>query len=192
MTKHLYSSLKPIVAQLTIAASAMCLTQATLAQTIDLGDFASPATLSYQNSFSTQQAQFTDWYAFTVNAANFNGITASISFAQVFGVQLSSDLYTGSLIGNQVNAGALITAGSTNQTSFGNAVQLTSVIQPSYLPNGDYLIKISGAVTGTLGGSYAGIANMAPVPLPPTLPIIALGLGVFGLVNYKRKAKLKD
>lgn len=179
--------LKPIAARFVVVATAALLAQTASAQSVDLGDFAAPTTLSYQNSFNTQQAQFTDWYAFSVNETTFNGITASISFAQVFGVQLTSELYSGTLIGNQVNPGSLIAIGNNQQTSFGNAVQITSAIQPSHLLAGDYLLKISGAITGNLGGSYAGIANMAPVPLPPSLPLVVMGLGVLGLMNCKRK-----
>jgi hypothetical protein len=178
---------KSIAARLVISTAAVFSTQAALAQSIDLGDYTAPATISYQNSFGGQQNQFTDWYAFSVNEASFNGITASISFAQLFGVQLTTQLYSGSLNGTQVNIGSLITSGSTTQTIFGNAVQTTSVIQPSFLPGGDYLLKVSGAVTGSLGGSYAGIANMAPVPLPPSLPLMAAGLGLLGLINSRRK-----
>ncbi|HRH76347.1 MAG TPA: FxDxF family PEP-CTERM protein [Cellvibrionaceae bacterium] len=157
------------------------------AQMVDLGDFTASTTLSYQNSFSTQQTSFTDWYAFSVPAANFNGITASISFAQLFGLQLNSELYHGSLNGNQLNIGAPISSGVTSQTHFGNAVQTTSVIQPTVLSGGDYLIKVSGAVVGSLGGSYAGIANMAPVPLPPSMPLMAMGFGLLALVKTLRR-----
>lgn len=157
------------------------------AQMVDLGDFAGPASLSYQNSFNGQQGQFTDWYAFSVPASDFNGITASISFAQLFGLHLNSELYYGNLEGNQLHLGPLITSAHNQQTVFGNAVQTTSVISPASLSGGDYLIKISGVVVGSLGGSYAGIANMAPVPLPPTLPLVALGLGLLAVLNNTRK-----
>ncbi|HMW49189.1 MAG TPA: FxDxF family PEP-CTERM protein [Marinagarivorans sp.] len=180
------SVLTPLVGQLVLAATLLS-AQPASAQMVDLGDFTAPSTLSYQNSFNGQHNQFTDWYAFSVPATQFNGITASISFAQLFGVQLTSELYHGSLSGNQVNLGAYITGGATGQTVFGNAVQTTSVIQPTWLTGGDYLIKVSGAVIGSLGGSYAGIANMAPVPLPPSLPLVGLGLGLLALLKSVRK-----
>jgi hypothetical protein len=177
---------KLLAGQLALAASLLSAHSAS-AQMVDLGDFTAPATLSYQNSFTGQQTSFTDWYGFSVPATSFNGISASISFAQLFGVQLNSELYHGSINGNQLNVGSFINSGTSSQTAFGNAVQTTSVIQPTWLTGGDYLIKVSGSVIGSLGGSYAGIANMAPVPLPPTLPLVAVGLALLGLLKAGRK-----
>lgn len=182
------SPLKLLAGQLALSLSILH-AQSAAAQMVDLGDFSAPATLSYHNSFTNSQTGFVDWYGFSVPSTSFNGITASISFAQVFGVQLTSELYQGSLNGNQVAAGNLMATGTSSQTLFGNAVQTTSVIQPTYLPGGDYLIKVSGSVIGSLGGSYAGIANMAPVPLPPSLPLVALGLGLMAVMQRRAKRK---
>lgn len=127
-------------------------------------------------------------FRFSVFDSSYNGITASISFAQVFGIdQLTTQLYSGSISGEQVNVGSLIASGISSQSSFNNVIQTTSVIAPTYLA-GDYLLKVSGLTTGEFGGSYIGVANIAPVPLPPTLPLMAAGLGALALIRRKRNS----
>jgi len=48
------------------------------------------------------------------------------------------------------------------------------------------------ALTGTLvssGGAFAGPTYVAPTPLPAALPLFATGLGVMGLLGWRRKRK---
>jgi hypothetical protein len=180
------SNLRRITSPCLISMSLLLLTHTAAAETFDLGNYTAPDAISYDNSFSGPQSQFTDWYSFSVDGASYNGITASISFAQVFGInQLTTELYSGNIINDQINVISLITPGETSQTWFTNATQATSVIAPSYI-SGDYLIKISGVISGEHGGSYVGVANLAPVPLPPTLPLMAAGLGLLALIKRQR------
>lgn len=183
------SNLRRFASPCLISMSLLLLTQTAAAETLDLGDFAAPDVISYGNSFTGPQNQFTDWFGFSVNESSYNGITASISFAQVFGIdQLTTQLYGGSITGEQVNVGSLIATGDSSQTSFSNVIQTTSVIAPTFL-SGDYLIKISGLTTGEFGGSYIGVANISPVPLPPNSPLMAAGLGVLALIRRKHNLK---
>jgi hypothetical protein len=183
------STLRRFASPCLITMSLLMLTQTAAAETLDLGDYAAPDVISYGNSFTGPQNQFTDWFGFSVLDASYNGISASISFAQVFGIdQLTTQLYSGSITGDHVNVGSFIAAGNSRQTTYGNATQTISVIDPTYVA-GDYLLKISGLTTGEFGGSYAGIANLAPVPLPPTLPLMAAGLGILALIKRKRDIK---
>lgn len=180
------SNLRRITSPCLISMSLLLLTHTAAAETLDLGDYAAPDVIAYGNSFTGPQNQFVDWFGFSVSDTSYNGITASISFAQDFGIeQLTTQLYSGSITGNQVNIGSLIALGDSRQMSFSNVVQTTSVIAPTFLA-GDYLLKISGLTTGEFGGSYIGVANLAPVPVPPTLPLMAAGLGVLALLRRKR------
>lgn len=49
------------------------------------------------------------------------------------------------------------------------------------VPAGTYYLDIRGDVTGSSGGSYVGILNVQPVPLPAALPLLLSGLGLLGL-----------
>ena len=46
------------------------------------------------------------------------------------------------------------------------------------LASGTYVLEVRGDVTGTGGGSYAGLIDLQPVPLPAALPLILSGLGL--------------
>ncbi|HEY6530147.1 MAG TPA: FxDxF family PEP-CTERM protein [Cellvibrionaceae bacterium] len=187
MPIKLASHLRRLTTPCLIAMSVL-FTQTAAAETIDLGDYAAPDALAYGNSFSAPLTEFTDWYSFSVGDAVYNGITASISFQQTFGIeQVTSALYSGTITGDQVNVGSLIATGNTTIPWLNNydATQTTSAIDPVYI-SGDYLIKISGVVTGAHGGSYVGLSNLAPVPLPPTLPLMAAGVGLLALIRRNR------
>jgi hypothetical protein len=54
------------------------------------------------------------------------------------------------------------------------------------LNSGTYILEVRGDVTGTAGGSYAGLIDLQPVPLPAALPLLLSGLGLLGGVVRKR------
>jgi hypothetical protein len=62
-----------------------------------------------------------------------------------------------------------------------------SVIPTTTLGQGTYVLEVRG-VTGTSGGSYAGVLNLTPVPLPAALPLLLSGIGLFGAAA-RRKAR---
>ena len=55
------------------------------------------------------------------------------------------------------------------------------------LSGGTYVLEVRGDVTGTAGGSYTGIIDLQPVPVPAGLPLILSGLGLFGGLARKRR-----
>lgn len=159
------------------------------AQTIDLGTQSAPDTFVYQDSLQTPNQEFVDWFAFAVGDSYYNSITATLSLAKTFGIDhLNTSLYSGTLVNNQPVIGNLIAMGSNTQFVIGNSVQTTSIVPHTYLHGGNYLIKVSGMVTGSFGGSYTGIGNVAPVPLPSSLSLLALSLG---LIAFYRKRLIK-
>ena len=56
----------------------------------------------------------------------------------------------------------------------------------SMLTAGTYVLEVRGDVTGQSGGSYAGLIDLQPVPLPAALPLLLSGLGLLGGVASKR------
>ena len=52
-----------------------------------------------------------------------------------------------------------------------------SVITPTTLSMGTYVLEVRG-VTLSSGGSYSGVMNLNPVPLPAALPLLLSGLGL--------------
>lgn len=156
------------------------------AQVIDLGQYSAPNTFSYQNSFQAPNLGFVDWFAFSIDDTYYNSITATLSLGNTFGIdQLTTDLYTGTLVANQPIVGSLVSTSSFHQFVMGNSVQTTSITPNTYLSDGNYLVKVSGIVTGTYGGGYAGLGNMAPVPLPASLSLLAAAIGLLGFYRSR-------
>ena len=54
------------------------------------------------------------------------------------------------------------------------------------LSAGTYILEVRGDVTGTAGGSYAGLIDLQPVPIPAALPLLLSGLGLLGGLARRR------
>lgn len=54
------------------------------------------------------------------------------------------------------------------------------------LNSGTYILEVRGDVTGTAGGSYAGLIDLQPVPIPAALPLLLSGLGLLGGLARRR------
>lgn len=147
-----------------------------IARTIDLGSQTAPTSISYGNTFSVSQNQFSDDYTFSILAASVNSITSTISLAGFLGINnLQSRLYG--------NPNGLLRAQSTAIPLFQAGLNGTiAAFEPVTLESGNYILEISGEVVGTSGGSYGGVLNIAPVPEPEEWLMLLAGLGVAGLI----------
>jgi hypothetical protein len=61
-----------------------------------------------------------------------------------------------------------------------------TVLNPTTLAAGTYVLEIRGDVTGSDGGTYSGSLNLNPVPLPAALPLLLSGFGLLGGTLRKR------
>jgi hypothetical protein len=64
----------------------------------------------------------------------------------------------------------------------------TTDLGTTMLTSGTYVLEVRGDVTGTAGGSYAGLIDLQPVPVPAALPLLLSGLGLLGGLVRKRLA----
>jgi hypothetical protein len=62
----------------------------------------------------------------------------------------------------------------------------SSNLATTMLTAGTYVLEVRGDVTGSSGGSYAGLIDLQPVPLPAALPLLLSGLGLLGGLVRKR------
>lgn len=178
--------------------------QAVASKQVNLGSL-STASLSYGNSFTVdagivssaggnsfaQAATFYDRYLFSVPEASYSSFTASLDLGNFFAIQgLQARLYSGTPVapGTPVasGGGTMLQVWSSAQNNPGSTVAVGTgafnMINLSTLAAGSYTLEVRGQVTGTAGGSYAGVVNVAAaVPEPETYLMLALGLCLVGL-----------
>lgn len=156
-------------------------------------DLAVPGQYSFGDTFTSPESTVIatssigpytvlDSYDFTVGAdAQGDVLTATLNLGNVFNfADLQIRLY-------QVTSSSVvpvvpgIPAGSTMiQTWTGTTVANPNEVIVSFSNlqnNGTYFLDVAGTPNGTNGGSYTGILNLAPVPLPPSLWLLISGLG---------------
>jgi hypothetical protein len=160
------------------------------ALTTDLGNQPSPAHFNYTNTFTAPNVQpFTDWLAFTVNSSLFDATTVGIKLSTVFGItDLETKLYKGYL----TSTGEAQTEGLVATGTLINSNKSTLNIISPLIVSGSYLLNITGVVTGSNGGSYAGAANLgaSSVPVPGALGLFLSSLGLLAAF-YRRSTAMK-
>lgn len=165
-----------------------------------------PGQYSFLDSFSSQQSNvltgvtpstvgsyaFQDTYKFTVSqAASGDVLTVSLNLSTVSPVfdisNLQFRLYEVS--SNAVQPGLGMPPGSklitawmgTSGPSTGSSIQANF----SGIQAGTYFLDVAGTADGSMGGTYVGQLNLAPVPLPAALPLLLSGLGLFGALRRR-------
>lgn len=151
-----------------------------------------PASLTYSNTFASSVSGTTFWddYIFTIPDGSVNSITSSINLNSILGLSdLRARLYTGSTHQTAaVASNELISAWGTTVNYSPTVSATTVVLNPLTLSAGTYTLQIRGTVSGSAGGSYAGLLNIAqPVPEPETYAMLLCGLGLIGFMARRRK-----
>jgi hypothetical protein len=131
---------------------------------------------------------FYDDFVFTVASSTLDAATFLLNEGSTLAIDnLQMRLYsaTGNAPPVLGNAPAGLQAGWSNPISTSGA---SSNLATTMLSSGTYVLEVRGDVVGTAGGSYAGIIDLQPVPLPAALPLMLSGLGLLGGLFRKRAA----
>ena len=135
---------------------------------------------------------FYDDYIFTIGAGQVDSITSTIDLAGLLGitnfqVRLFS-VASAAAPGTTGNPNGSLIQSWSNAASCGTGCSgSVDVITPHTLSAGTYDLQVRGT-TETLGGSFSGVLNTAPVPLPAALPLLLSGIGLLGGVLRRRSA----
>lgn len=125
---------------------------------------------------------FYDDFIFTIGAGQVDSITSSIDLAGLLGItNLQVRLFNvadASSPGTTGNPGGSLIQSWSSAVSCGSGCTGTvDVITPHTLSAGTYDLQVRGT-TETLGGSFAGVLNTSPVPLPAAVILLLSGVGV--------------
>jgi len=151
-----------------------------------------PTTLTYGNTFASAASgtTFFDDFIFTIPDGSANSVTSSINLDSILGLSnLQARMYSGSThYTGPVAPGTLVEAWGTTVNYSPTVSATTVVLNPISLLAGTYTLQIRGTVTGSSGGSYAGVLNVAqPVPEPESYAMLVAGLGLMGFMSRRRK-----
>jgi hypothetical protein len=158
-----------------------------------------PASDGYTNTFGAATGSlpgspgftFNDYYVFTVAAATADSMSSEINLGalsigdleeRVYSVPTNAteSLVTGNPTGFQTDWTAPLSF------SAGGESGMLTVLNPTMLAAGTYVLEVRGDVTGAAGGTYSGALNLNPVPLPAALPLLLSGFGLLGGTLRKR------
>lgn len=153
-----------------------------------------PGSYTYDHTFfaptttiSGSSYGFYDDFIFTISSASASSITSTIDLGNVLQISaLQARLYQPApgealpVLGKPSNGA--IDAWS---LAVGPGVGTVNIISPTALSAGTYVLELRGNVTGSSGGSYSSVLNLAPVPVPAALWLFASAFG--GLASLRRR-----
>ena len=145
----------------------------------------------FQGSFggSLYNFNFSDDITFTVPTSTGTSVATTISLGSLLNIDdFQARLYSGSSVGTGApGAGLVVESWGTMFNGPGYTVS-QAVLTPTSLAAGTYTLNIRGFVSGTAGGSYGGVLNLASaVPEPSTGLAMLAGLAVLGLSLRRRE-----
>lgn len=168
------------------------ITDATVANTYNYGNsYGSLSTTLYTPATGPSAGvnfEFYDDYVFTIGGATVNSVSSTINLNNIFTIDnLQARLYNATtqaslpVLGSPV--GGAIEAWSSQIGPGGNIT--VSVLDNVLLGAGTYVLELRGSVSGTAGGSYSGVLNVAPVPTPGAFWLF--GSSVLGTLTMRRR-----
>jgi len=145
---------------------------------------AAPSTFSFSDAMAGASSPggylYVD-YLIDVTSATAESVTTSLTNAG--GVaNLSERIYSygGSFLGDAVPPSGALQVWSTNYPLPGASV---SIIDPTNLASGQYVVELRGKSAGTFGGTL----SLSPVPDADGLTLTLVGLGALGFVAGRRR-----
>jgi hypothetical protein len=137
---------------------------------------------------------FYDDFVFTVAGATTNSVTSTIDFyglLEITNLQVRLFNASGNVFPVLTSPASCPGVGCTlinswsSPISYGPTTGTVAVLPGSVLGAGTYVLEVRGNVVGAAGGSYSGVLNLAPVPVPAAAWLF--GSGIVGLLATRRR-----
>jgi hypothetical protein len=162
-----------------------------------------PGSYTYADTFSAGSGGtpiagtsygFMDDYVFTISGATADSVTSTINLGgtlEIDGLQVGLFSYMAGqslpVYGTTLPPGSVAVDGWSAPINSGSTSGTISVIPATNLAAGTYVLEVLGTVKGSAGGSYSGVLDLTPVPLPAALPLLLSGMGALGLWGRRRR-----
>lgn len=144
-----------------------------------------PASFSFSDALggtiSPEGYLYTD-YLITVSWSVAQSVTTTLTnFGGVANLSERLYAYGGSYLGDVAAPAGALQSWSTNYSLPGASV---SIVDPTSLTAGQYVIELRGTSTGTFGGTL----SISPVPEPESYTMLVAGLGLLGFTARRKGA----
>lgn len=125
-------------------------------------------------------------YLITVSSSTAQSISTTLTnFGGVTDLSERIYAYGGSFLGDSAAPAGALQSWGTNYPLPGANV---SIVGPTYLAAGQYVIGLRGTSTGTFGG----ILSILPVPEPDGFALCLVGFGLLGFAAYRRQSGVTE
>jgi len=178
-------------AAIALASSCAMADTQTVVQSSSFGMLTLPYTTNFGQSLAPMAADdtFLSDYGFSIGAnGSFTSAVVTIDLGNTFDISnMTVSLLQGSAWAGPVPSDLTASQIADRDSRIivtGSGSSMTQAIDEVPLGPGNYVVEISGNVTGTNGGTYAGLLNVAAVPEPAGF---ALALAGFGLLALARR-----
>jgi hypothetical protein len=164
-------------------------------------------TFSVTSGSSTTSDAFYSDYVFTIAPGTVDSLSSTVNLGSTLAVNgLQARLYAYNVNNGAVVQNLTVPALSSSGTGSYNSIPLNGTVYDAWsqtvnigpgqtgtfadipqttLGAGTYVLEIRAASVGGSGGSYSGVLNIAPVPLPAALPLLLSGLGLMGTLRRR-------
>jgi MYXO-CTERM domain-containing protein len=164
----------------------------------NLGTIVVPSILAVGDAFTTANRTFFDDFTFTVPAASFEALSASVNFGTFSNIAgFSASLYSGAIPGTSYSSGSNpfsttpLVVGGTLPASWSGSYNMIPLTD---LGSGTYTLQFTGTtgagVLGVTAAFYAGVASLSAVPEASASALAATGMvALLALVAGRRRRR---